>query len=81
MIAQQEITDTLATYTADYTAQDELDDLRSLMFEIYSHLTIAAAALNAGLMETPGPVNRSPFADLAKAKAHVTYALSAWEPE
>lgn len=81
MITEGDIRDTLNSYTAEYTLQEAYEDLQGVMHEVYRHLTKAAAALNAGMMETPGPINASPFADLATAQAHIRFALSACEPD
>lgn len=71
LITEQDIRDTLNAY-AD-------DGRESTLHEAYDHLTTALAALEAGLQATPGPINASPFADLSLARAHLKFALSAWD--
>lgn len=66
------------TYTPD--AAEQLDTLEGVMHEVMTHIEKALAALNAGLMQTAGPLRESPFADLALARAHLEYCLSAYQP-
>ena len=75
----QAIRDTINSYTADAAADCETMDAR--MHEVHSTLCEMRPILHAALMETKGPLRASPFADLAKLEALLTFALSAWEPE
>jgi hypothetical protein len=77
MIGTIEITDA----NQSVTIEDELDELKSVMQEVRTHIETARTLIWSAKQETRGTYATSVHEALNLADAHLGFALSAWEPD